>query len=202
MTLFQHTLGQLLRGEKTETSHLALPLADGEHIVGREMIQYPSGIKSVMRGTAKGWTVKWQVGKDYAIQPARGVASIGRYRLVDIWRQDVRELTLGQVDDEGFGSWSEFWFTWSKMHDPKLSASTFHENGWWNSALKVKEYLSYRPDERYQAWRMEIEVLYETIDWDAPAVQALNINPYADLKQRLTAQEWRELYLGKWMPPE
>lgn len=145
MTLFQHTLGQLLRGEKTETSRLALPEADGEHIIGREMIQYPMGIKSVMRGTAQGWRVKWQVGSEYAIQPRRGVKSIGKYRLVDIWWQDLRSLSNAQVQAEGFESFDDFVYLWTKMHGTNV----------------------------FEAWRMEIEVLYETIDWNAVPHEAV-----------------------------
>ncbi len=165
MTLFQHTLGQLLRGEKFETSRLALPEADGEHIIGREMIQYPSGIKSVMRGTAKGWTIKWQVGKDYAIQPARGVKAIGKYRLVDIWLQDVRTLTAEQIAAEGFNDhWNHtarvaFFRVWTAMHDKNFAGQYERRPN--------ELYLDNRPNEFYVAWRMEIKVLYETIDWNA-----------------------------------
>lgn len=180
MTLFQHTLGQLLRGEKTETSRLALPHADGEHIVGREMIQYPMGIKSVMRGTVQGWRIKWQVGKDYAIQPARGVKSIGQYRIVDIWWQDVRMLTDKQVNAEGFKTWQSFFETWCAMYDQK--ALPFPTD------LTVWRHLEYRPSERYTAWRMSITVLWDTVDWDAPAVRAL---------QPLKGLLWTEIDLNK-----
>lgn len=190
MTLFQHTLGQLLRGEKTETSRLALPLADGEHIVGREMIQYPSGVKSVMRGTAKGWTVKWQVGKDYAIQPARGVASIGRYRLIDVWRQDVRTLTTEQIKAEGWEikefdsvtQYPDLWFLrlWVSMHD-KLARVKLGQK----PRIEWHDYLAQRPAEYYMTWRMSITVLWDTVDWDAPAVKALHIDHHQELIKAL-----------------
>lgn len=197
MTLFQHTLGQLLRGEKTETSRLSLPLADGEHIVGREMIQYPMGNKSVMRGTAQGWRIKWQVGKTYAIQPARGVASIGQYRLVDIWQQDVRTLTADQIAAEGFKDGSlrsgkvKFFMLWTQMHDKNI-AGRFERK-------PLFIYLDNRPTEFYLAWRMKIEIVYESINWDAPAVKALNINPYQ--LPSMTEKERYDLYFGKWIPP-
>lgn len=187
MTLFQHTLGQLLRGEKTETSRLALPLADGEHIVGREMIQYPSGVKSVMRGTDKGWRIKYQVGKEYAIQPARGVASIGRYRLVDIWWQDVRQLTWDQIEAEGFPNHVQFLNVWTKMHDlPAYEIWRDYRipHGKYKSAV---DFIESRPDERYQAWRMKIEVFWDTVDWDAPTVLALGIDHHQELIKALNA---------------
>lgn len=203
MTLFQHTLGQLLRGEKTETSRLSLPHADGEHIVNREMIQWPSGVKSVMRGTAQGWRIKWQVGQQYAIQPARGVKSIGKYKLLDVWQQDVRTLTPQQVTAEGFSNLSGFLVVWCAMHDKTQNPVVLGTNDEPLDDLWHKAFMAQHPyPERYQAWRMKIEVQYETVDWDAPAVKWLQISPYADLKQRLTQQEWHEQYLGKWMPSE
>jgi hypothetical protein len=105
MTLFQHTLKALLRGEKTETSRLALPEPDGTACRGTEMIQYPSGVLSVMRGADMRWFPKWQVA-----------------RFAD-----------------------------------------------------VIDMINHRPAEYYQAWRMTVRVLWDTVDWDAPAVMALHI---------------------------
>lgn len=195
MTLFQHTLGQLLRGEKTETSRLALPLADGEHLVGREMIQYPMGNKAVMRGTPHGWRLKWQVGRDYAIQPARGVKSVGSYRIDDIWWQDVRRTTLQQAIDEGFVYRIDFLHLWGLMHDPEFKwefdsrildyrVSVGHKKYILDSA-QMLEMIDTRPAEHYQAWRMSITVQYETIDWDAPAVKALGIDAHLELIKAL-----------------
>lgn len=191
MTLFQHTLGQLLRGEKTETSRLALPLADGEHIVGREMIQYPMGNKAVMRGTPHGWRLKWQVGRNYAIQPARGMKSVGQYRVLDVWQQDVRTLTREQAEAEGFAwptPWTDFMQVWMKMHDASrqfyLGEDAFyHYNrgkgyGWQIAQLiDLIDMINHRPDEHYQAWRMKIEVLWDTVDWDSQYVRHLGLNP-------------------------
>lgn len=171
MTLFQHTLGALLRGEKTETSRLALPEPDGETMIGTEMICYPSGIKSVCQGREMRWIPKWQVGKDYAIQPARGVKSIGRYRIENIWKQDVRTLSDAQVKAEGFRHTLNrtdrvaFFRLWTVMHDPNI-AGQFERR----SSLRM---LDDRPDERYTAWRMQISVMYETIDWNAVPHEAL-----------------------------
>lgn len=165
MTLFQHTLKALLCGEKTETSRLALPDADGEHIIGREMIQYPFGKLTVMQGRGMRWIPKWQVGKDYAIQPARGVKAIGRYRIENIWKQDVRTLTPGQLNREGFKNYLSFMQLWTKMHD--------HE--WFLKSWRVTD-LESRPAELYTAWRMQITVLYDTIDWNAEAVQHIKFD--------------------------
>lgn len=195
MTLFQHTLGQLLRGEKTETSRLALPQADGEHIVGREMIRYPMGNKAVMRGAPHGWRLKWQVGRDYAIQPARGVKSIGQYRIMDIWWQDVRRTSLQQAIDEGFVYRIDFLHLWGLMHDPGFKWEYDPQIPDYRASIGRKKYIlgsaqmlemiDARPAEYYQAWRMSIAVQWDTVDWNAPAVKALEIDHHAELIKAL-----------------
>jgi hypothetical protein len=157
MTLFQHTLKQLLTGQKTETSRLALPEPDGTSCKGTEMIQYPNGTKSVMRGADMRWFPKWQVGKDYAIQPNRGVKAVGRYRIEDIWWQDVRSLSNAQVQAEGFASYDDFMRLWIRMHGT----------------------------DKFEAWRMEISVLWDTVNWEAPAVLALEIDHHQELIKAL-----------------
>jgi hypothetical protein len=148
MTQFQHTLKALLEGRKTETSRIALPQPDGTGEFDCEMIGYPLGVPSVQRylvGWDK-WRTVWQTGKDYAIVPARGKKSVGRFVVDAIWWQDVRSLTAKQIQAEGFNSAQAFDALWLKMHG-----------------------------EHYEAWRMTIRVLWETVDWDAPAVVALQI---------------------------
>lgn len=175
MTQFQHTLRPLLLGKKTETSRI---VKEGQEYAGA----LPHAIPLVYqwdKGVNRTRTL-WQVGKDYAIVPRRGVKSVGRYRVEKIWRQDVRTLTLGQVDAEGFNVllWTEFWVTWCKMHDPSMVAalrSVQKEN---RSHVDARNVIANRPAERYQAWRMTISVLWDTVDWDAPAVRALQIEPH------------------------
>lgn len=172
MTQFQHTLKQLLTGQKTETSRIALPEPDGTGTFFCEMIRYPGGVPCVQLylPTWDKWRTVWETGKEYAIVPRRGVKSVGRYRVESIWRQDVRTLTEAQVHAEGFQTWQEFLQVWCQMHDPKvLSFST----DW-----TVSKHLATRSPERYQAWRMTIRVLWETVDWDAPAVRALQIDRF------------------------
>lgn len=167
MTQFQHTLKALLEGRKTETSRIALPHSDGTGTFDCEDIRWPNGIESVQRLKVGvlGWRTVWQVGKDYAIEPHRGVRSVGRYRVEAIWRQDVRTLTLGQIEAEGFENRYDFLSVWCAMHDKQFKPIAAH--GW--------AHLDYRPAERYQAWRMTIQVLWETVNWDARAVRALQI---------------------------
>lgn len=175
MTQFQHTLKALLEGRKTETSRIALPESDGTGTFDCEMMRYP-GTPTVQRFEVKKnyWRVIWAVGQTYAIQPARGVKSVGRYRVEAIWRQDVRTLTTGQVINEGFMDRVTFYEVWCEMHDSSLLPLP----AWGNAAPpEIQRYLNKRPFERYQAWRMTIQVLWDTVDWDALAVKALHIEP-------------------------
>lgn len=189
MTQFNHTLVALLSGKKTETSRIIRP---GEYtwicgempapwldpVMVREVFIY-SGISSTRQEGEKFTAYYvWQRGKDYAIQPGRGVKSVGRFVVEQIWRQDVRTLTLGQVEAEGFGAalWVGFWETWCKMHDKPAVADIQHIRALTGSQLDAKSYLMKRPAERYQAWRMTIRVLWPTVDWDAPVVRALQID--------------------------
>ena len=178
MTQFQHTLRQLLTGEKTETSRIVKPEQDYTGAL-------PHFIPSVyVRDEWGNYRTIWKTGNDYAIQPARGVHSVGRYRVEAIWRQDVRTLTLGQVEDEGFKKalWGDFWLVWCKMHDPAAFKEICerwdeHYHDFKDITLTgVKNYLLERPAERYQAWRMTIHVLWETVDYEAVRKLGIDIH--------------------------
>ena len=138
MTQFQHTLKALLEGRKTETSR----------IVKVNQLWYPN-LGVIADSDDHGWNNRtvWAIGKDYAIVPARGKKSVGRFVVDAIWWQDVRSLTAKQIQAEGFNSAQAFDALWLKMHG-----------------------------EHYEAWRITIRVLWETVDWDAPAVAALHID--------------------------
>jgi hypothetical protein len=178
MTQFQHTLKALLEGRKTETSR----------IVKANQLWYPN-LGVIADSEDHGWNNRtvWAIGKDYAIQPGRTIKSIGRYRVEAIWRQDVRTLTAEQISAEGFyaawGSRWDFMQVWIQMHDTgyynllrkhaMLPGEANHPSSeaYWGTRLNE------RLAERYQAWRMTIQVLWDTVDWDAPAVKALQIEP-------------------------
>jgi hypothetical protein len=177
MTIFQHTLKSLLTEMKTETSRLALPESDGEIMIGTEMLRYPNGVKAVCQGRHMRWTPKWVVGQDYAIQPNRGVKAVGRYRIEDIWKQDVRTLSDAQIASEGFLSEVGFLMVWCAMHDKSFSKEYKRRP----RALQMDS----RPSELYTAWRMSITVLWDTVDWDASAVKILHIDRHQELIKAL-----------------
>lgn len=187
--IFQHTLGALLRGEKTETSRLIKP--------GDELFAGDFDPDSVMRRGYSSYRTIYEVGKDYAIQPGRTVKSVGRFKVLGIWRQDVRTLTPEQVAAEGFavkndmGSEGYYYFmkTWIAMHDHnfdfrfdasivdyRVRVGRVNDIVAWDT---LKQMINSRPAEKYMAWRMSIKVLWDTVDWTAPAVVALGIKAHA-----------------------
>lgn len=111
-------------------------------------------------GSDKWVDEKWRVGKTYAVQPARGVKSVGRIQICSITSQDVRNITLKEARLEGFYNKYQFLTVWTKMHDKPAykanhdtdfsdgdeSGMVSHSQGWM-SWLKGQ-----RPAERYQAW--------------------------------------------------
>lgn len=177
MTQFQHTLKQLLSGEKYETSRLVKP-GDYNWMCG-EMPAPWTERGTVMQYSAVHFashTARFVRDREYTIQPGRAQKSVGKYVIESIWRQDVRTLLLGQVDAEGFrADWLGFWRVWCTMYDREgLKFFTDRFNRPLTAPL-VKKYLELRPNELYTAWRMRIRVLWDTVDWEAPAVAALQI---------------------------
>jgi hypothetical protein len=179
VTQFQHTLAALLRGKKTETSRI---IRSGERL---EDFYYDGPNQHVYAANDRlVWATNGSLfDQTYAIQPRRGQKSIGRFKVEKIWRQDVRTLTVEQLQAEGMpilGGWYHFVQLWAKMHDKAFefnfdpSAVDYRVRegkrrdivGW----DTLKEMIANRPAERYQAWRLKIRVLNETVDWDSPAV--------------------------------
>jgi len=182
MTQFQHTLKALLEGRKTETSRIIRP---GERL---EDFYYDGPNQHVYAANDRlVWaTDGWLLDKTYAIQPGRTIKSVGRYRVEAIWRQDVRTLIQAQVEAEGFYEKWDFLLTWTMMHDKTIYPAMFdafedcndpgrHHPDFAPSFGAITRYTVDRPAERYQAWRMTIKVLWETVDWEASAVRALQI---------------------------
>jgi len=89
--IFQHTLPQLLRDDKTQTRRL---VRDGEIA-----LYNPSGAITAVR-TASG-RLKWAVGRTYAVQPGRGQAAVARIRLTGIRLERVQDITEADAADEG-----------------------------------------------------------------------------------------------------
>ncbi len=161
--IFQHTWQWITKpsphtGElKTQTSRIAAPEPNGESLAGFEMLSYPMGMKAVVRGSKDDshWVTKWQVGKTYAVQPGRGEKAIGRIRILDIQRIDVRDFTPADVKREGFLSLNHYLLVWSQMHD-----AAFHDRYPTTGQISLaceQGALMERPAELYDAWVLKFE---------------------------------------------
>jgi hypothetical protein len=88
--------------------------------------------------------IKWQVGRTYAVQPGRGKASIGRVKLLGLFRERLQDISdadvcaeLGVAADIRMGrgwlrnAFAELWDSINKMpgtrylDNPKVNALTF-----------------------------------------------------------------------------
>lgn len=158
---FIHTIDKVLSGKKMLTSRIVKGQPDGISARG-EMLQYPRGIASVMRGDGIKWHVKWQVGKTYAVQPGRGLASKGRIQLLTIREYDVRDITADEAQREGFENELEFWRVWCGMHDRRAFNCVYLPIR--NEVEAARWYLKRRLDNvdaRYAAWQLGFKLITE-----------------------------------------
>lgn len=87
---FRPELAQkILTGEKTQTRRIVKP--------GEWLVELDGGGKIVFREPT---TPKWITGQSYAIQPGTK-ATIGRFKLLDIRREQVQDITLEDAVAEG-----------------------------------------------------------------------------------------------------
>jgi hypothetical protein len=79
-----------------------------------------------------------------------------RILITDIRREDVRRISLEDVEAEGFYTRDEFWNVWCSFYDvPGLAIIAAHKP----HNVIVRTGLLERPDELYQAWAYTFEVL-------------------------------------------
>lgn len=79
-----------------------------------------------------------------------------RIRVLDIRCEDVRKISLEDVEAEGFYKRDEFWEFWCSFYDkPGLAIIAAHKP----HNVVVRTGLLERPDELYQAWAYTFEVL-------------------------------------------
>jgi hypothetical protein len=104
---FKPELAQkILKGEKTQTRRTVKP---GERLVnlkegGKFVIwRKDTGLASLVHKR-----IKWQTGQSYSIQPGRGKPGLGRFLLLDIRRELVRDISEEDAIAEGFNSISKF----------------------------------------------------------------------------------------------
>lgn len=174
--IFQHTHEEVMSSKKTRTSriikkhqsliqhpyqpeHCSVEYYDGVDYETYNLITVgsspeQSGRELTAAEEGKHYTV-YQVGKTYAVQPGRGKVAIGRIRITDIKREDVRDISDEDVKAEGFTSKTAFWGVWCRMHDKDT----------WDSQYElirpdfVRKWIAHRPAECYQAWVLEFELV-------------------------------------------
>lgn len=88
---------KILKDEKSQTRRIVKS--------GEWLVELDGGGKIVFREPA---TPKWETGKTYAIQPGRGKAAVGRFMLLDIQQERVKDISEADAIAEGFSSISEF----------------------------------------------------------------------------------------------
>jgi hypothetical protein len=103
--IFQHTLNQILCGDKTQTRRIT---HKNEIAVRGRYNQ----IESVLHNGR----VKWCVGNTYAVQPGRGTEQIARIKLHKINSEYITRITTRDAIAEGFDSRREFLQAWETIH--------------------------------------------------------------------------------------
>mgnify|MGYP006921307232 CR=1 FL=1 len=154
--IFQHTIDKVLNGEKTQTRRIVKP----NHIVGRIPPNTPLEFMSVGQSWGDivavrsnvSYTDIYAIGKTYAVQRGRGVKAEGRIRIIDIRREDVRNISETDALAEGFSGHLDFLYTWIGMHD-KGYLETFRYAV--DMGRLYEHGFRERPAARYDAWVIE-----------------------------------------------
>lgn len=133
----QYTLDraiQIIRGEKTETRR---PVHEGETLVNRYVAE--AWRQAVVRADG---SIRYWVGQTHAVQPGRGKLALlyhpttleilensdpieyrhngfvqARHRILDIWQEDVLNISEQDAIAEGFKDRAGFWQAWIMMYD-------------------------------------------------------------------------------------
>lgn len=153
--IFQHTWQKILSGEKTQTRRI---VKDGDALSWvKQMAGYCVALPIQKPIIARDGRYLYQVGKTYAVQPARGQKAIARIRITSIKQGDVRHISHADVLSEGFSSKREFLTVWFQMHDPYMLplADAIFASG---EAMRT---FRDRPAELYNAWVLGFELVKE-----------------------------------------
>lgn len=95
----------------------------GEKTVTRRPVKYTvvtNHLGDYTQRTQSANPCRYEVGKTYAVQPARGMKSVGRIRILAVRRMELDALNAhgGVVDAlrEGFSSWKDFQDYWTTLY--------------------------------------------------------------------------------------
>jgi len=164
--IFSETWEKVLAGTKTQTRRPARPsdYFRGDKGNGFSGQQYVSWVGTESR-------VRYRVGQVLSVQPKRGQSAIKvvwfgnitvlasycdeinqqfavplRIKILDIWREDVRNISAADVVAEGFETRDDFLRVWIKFYD--------------NTRMMQSDpffYLKDRPRDKYMAWCLSFE---------------------------------------------
>lgn len=165
--IFQHTIDKVLDGTKTQTRRI---VKDDQFssTVARSVLPY---IRTRYRYgeiayVGAGSRIVYEVGKTYAVQPGRGKKAAARMRIMSIRREDVRRISLADVQAEGFQDKYHFLQVWTDMHDPKVNELVAGKGRSWSMETERSDiydwcplFLLARTDERYDAWVLTFELV-------------------------------------------
>lgn len=103
--IFQHTLLQVLSGNKWQTRRVISP--HDEAVRGRY-----NRIEAVRHNGR----LKWAVGRTYAVQPGRGKPQVARVRVTQIRSEHITRISTADAIAEGFSSRQAFLRAWTEIH--------------------------------------------------------------------------------------
>ena len=107
--IFQYTLQAVLNGEKTQTRRPVKPNEDAFYDDNGQMI-------AVLH---KGRT-KWQVGKNYGVQPSRTGKAVARIEIRSIKQESVQSVTDEDARKEGAKNREDFLNLWEDIHGENM----------------------------------------------------------------------------------
>lgn len=85
-----------------------------------------------------------------------------RIRILEIWNEDVRNISSSDSKAEGFEDEFGFMQTWCSMHDPKVHISREKPGRFQDytkrTVVDLRNQLKYRPKELYDAWAIRFEL--------------------------------------------
>lgn len=141
--LFQYTWQAVIEERKTQTRRIVKP---GQMISAAGTCVYQHHLYRII----------YEVGRTYAVQPARTAKGIARIRITGLRCEDVRHIRREDVAAEGFSSRNDFFLTWLGMHDKAAQRGFMEDTDFLHNTTDI--FLSERPAERYQAWVISFEL--------------------------------------------
>lgn len=151
MTIFQHTINEVLSGRKSQTSRIWKP-----NYIFIDGMNPPDDNITVLSSAKNSITSRklYYVGQVLSVQPKRGAKGVAKIRILELAKRDVRDFTDEDIQREGFPHKTWFLHTWTEMHDkPMYRKLDYAELGSWHSEL------TNRPSEFYTALVIRFELV-------------------------------------------